>query len=184
MNEQNLERHELQPEEASGIPLSQNHLLSDWINVYVKETCRIKGFKADPKTISKMLDGIVPLERIQKSLDFLVKEGFLKKTEAGKFVDAEPLTVTTDGPRDLVLHEFHKKALDITRKAMDRHDHNDRQSGTILMHINKKNVEGIKNILKETQAQLNDFMLNHPNDDQTLYQIILNMCPITKTVSN
>lgn len=59
---------------------TKNHILSDWANLYVKDTIHLKGFIPDPQIIFKLLGGIIEIERISKSMKFLLKEGFWKKT--------------------------------------------------------------------------------------------------------
>ena len=73
-----------------------NHLLNDWLNVYVKDASRIKGFAADPHVIQRIIGNMGPIKRITKSLEFLVKEGFIRLNLDGNLISEGVVSSTTD----------------------------------------------------------------------------------------
>src|SRR5690606_6788149 len=53
----------------------QNQLISNWLNLYVREAARLIGFRPDPFHIQRMLGGIASIQQVTKSLEFLFREG-------------------------------------------------------------------------------------------------------------
>lgn len=82
-------------EKIPKVKIPKNHLLAHWLHPYVKDLVELKGFKLDAKWILQHLGPIAPLERIEKSIQFLLKEGFWRQTPDGKIVPEET-AVTTD----------------------------------------------------------------------------------------
>jgi hypothetical protein len=58
----------------------QNHLLQDWLNVYVRDVAKLMDFEPDPTQLFHTLGGIASSQRIERPLQFLLREGFLCKT--------------------------------------------------------------------------------------------------------
>lgn len=158
----------------------QNHLVSDWLHAYVKETCRLKGFRLSPKTVHRLLGGMAPIEQITKSFDFLIREGFWRRTLGGSVVLNEPTTETSDGIPVAKIKQFHKKALEIAKRGLDLYRPGDRQAGTYILTVNDRNRDKIKAILNECMDRLQQFEQDYPNEDERLYQVTVHLTPIAE----
>ena len=156
----------------------QNHLLSDWLNVYVKDACRLKGFRPDPLIIHRLLGGIASSVRIERALRFLLREGFLRRTLDGRIVEADTVVATTDEIPDTKIQAFHLQALDIAKRGIKAHSVAKRKAWAMVLPLNEANVKELKELLNEFNERLATFAEEHPNDNEQLYQIVVNMCPI------
>ena len=156
----------------------KNHLLNNWFNVYIKDLCRIKGFEPKPEIIYQMLKGLISHKQIEKALSFLLREGFLLKTLDNKIVENESLTVTTDNIPNKKIQTFHKKALDIAKKAMDLYSCKERRANAIVFPLNESNYEKLERIIKSFVEKIAEFAEEHKNDSDVLYQVIINVCPV------
>ena len=156
----------------------QNHLLSNWLNVYIKDACRLKGFREDPMTIYRLLGGIASPNQIERSLRFLLHEGFLRRTLDGRIVENDLLVTTTDEIPDKKIKEFHRKALEIAKRGMNLYPVSKRRQSALVLALNESSLEELKQVLKEFYEKLLAFAEQHPKDDEQLYQVIINLCPI------
>lgn len=156
----------------------QNHLLDHWLHLYVKDACKLRGFQPDPVSIHRLLGGIASVKQIETSLNFLLREGFLRRTLQGHLVLNEPVTVTTDGPPHQKIKAFHKKALSLARRNMDLQPSQERRESAMVMHLNQENMEKLKDLLKGFHDALINFADEHPNDDEKLYQVLINLTKV------
>jgi uncharacterized protein (TIGR02147 family) len=92
--------------------------LSDWVNVYVKDAFRFPKIQEDPNQLYSLLSGIASPKRIDKSLEFLLRYGYLRKTEDGKIVEDFPLHIADPGKASQRIRNFHKAALQISRRRI------------------------------------------------------------------
>jgi uncharacterized protein (TIGR02147 family) len=178
-----VKRFSLPKKESEGKKRSkpQNHLLSDWLNIYVKDACGLDGFEPDPVKIHRILGGIAPVKRIEKSLNFLVHEGFLRKTLSGKLVVNDALTTTSDDLPNAKIRQFHKKALNIAIRSIDLYPVEKRRANALVLALNESSIPELNEILKDFYEQLMIFAERHAGESQRLFQILINLAPIGGT---
>lgn len=156
-----------------------NHLLSDWLNVYIRDAAKLKTFEPDPAALSYLLGGIAPLTHMQRSLRFLLREGFLRRTLTGQVVQDEPLVTSTDDLPSAKIRAFHKKALALAARAIAALPADQRRQSAMIMHLNGDSVNELKEILKGFHERLMQFAEDRPDENETLYQVIINLTPIS-----
>lgn len=156
----------------------QNHLLDDWLNVYVRDAARLRSFRPEPEALFRLLGGIASLSHIRRSLTSLFRQGFLRKSPDGRVVKNEFLATTTDEIPNAKIRRFHKKALEIARRNLDLFPLSRRRESAMILPVDQKNLPELKALLKDFQQQLIAFAEDHPNDDEQLYQVVINLTPI------
>lgn len=155
----------------------QNSIISNWLNVYVKEACKLKHFSPDPRVIQKLLGGIASVEQIQKSLDFLIREGFLRRTLDNSVVQNNSFSVTSDQIPNHKIRAFHRRALDLVKQNFETQPIEKRQDHTYILAVNEKNLPKIRKILLECVEGVEQFEQDHPNEDEQLFQISIHLTP-------
>lgn len=155
-----------------------NHLLTDWLHVYVKDARRLKGFRPDAAVVHRLLGGIASLGRIGRSIDFLLREGFWRRTLEGDIVESEVVTTTTVDVPVAGIRSFHKRALDIAKRGIDLHPPQERHAMAVVLPLNRASFLELKALLSDMQERLTEFAESHPCDNETLYQVVINFCPI------
>ena len=152
-------------------------LLKDWVNVYAKDAVRLKRVQDDPQEIFRELGGIASPTRIEKALRFLIQEGYLRRNQEGNLVEDATLMVTPDGPVDHLIRRFHKQCLSIARSSIDQYGTDERYANALILPLNKQSYPELVELIKEFSEQLKDFAQKHRDDDERLYQVILNISP-------
>lgn len=158
---------------------AQNHLLKDWLNVYVRDAAKLASFRPDPEYLFRLLGGIASPQRIARSLRFLLHEGFLRRGLDGKVVQNEVLVTSSDGLSSAKIRAFHQQALAIARRNIGTLPLEKRQEAALVMHLNADSVAELRQLLKEFYERLLQFADERPDDDGGLYQVLLNLTPIT-----
>lgn len=157
---------------------ARNHLLKDWLNVYVKDCIHLKGFKPETATLFRLLGGIASPSRIQRSIDFLLKEGFWRKTPRGEVVPDDSAVRTTSGVSVPKIRQFHKAALELAKKGLDRYPPERRKAYATVISVERDSLDELKTLIDRFHKDLQDFIEEHPEGDDQLCQVTIHMTPI------
>lgn len=154
------------------------HILHDWLNVFVKDAFQIPAVQSQPDLIFDLLANLARPNRIRKSLDFLYREGYLKKTLDGRTVIDSDLAIATSPLPSQKIRNFHKAVLKIAHKSIDTVAVDRRFVNTIVMPLDKLSYQEVLGIAQEFAEKLQNFSLQiEPSADSQLYQLNLNLVP-------
>jgi uncharacterized protein (TIGR02147 family) len=156
----------------------KNHILTDWLNPYVKDLAQLRGFKADPEVLKKMLNGLAPAAKIEKSIQFLLHEGFWRKNVNGQVVPEENYVASTNEIANEKIRHFHKKALQIAHDGVENFTPQQRKASTVLMSINEEHVPELRSLLDSFEDQLMAFIEKYPQGQDAVVQVALHMTPV------
>jgi len=156
----------------------QNHLLSSWLHSYVKDLVNLKGFSLEPQTLHNMLFGLAKPQQIQKSIDFLTKEGFWRMTADKKMIPENAAVMSTTGIANTKIREFHKQALKIAQRGIEAFPVDRRKASTILVSVDKDKVSELRSLLNSFENQLLEFIEKNPAGKDELLQIAIHMTPV------
>ncbi len=153
-------------------------ILSDWINVYVKDLFQIPAVQKDPSLVEKQLLPVAPPKRIQKSIAFLIKEGYLRRTLDGGLVLDSRLAVADPNVPSRKIRQFHKGALSMAKLALDLFPVSERFANTLIIPLDDKRYEELQGLIQEFSEKLKDFAARNPEEGNRLYQLIVNLSPV------
>lgn len=154
------------------------NILNDWLNVYVKDCFQLKAIQENPKLIYSHLAHIAEPKRIDKSIQFLLKEGYLRKTLNQKIVIETELAVAETPIPSQKVRQFHKAALGIARNGIDTVSMDKRYINTIVMPLTDKKYTEFVEIIQEFTEQIKRFTLELKVEEaDSLYQFNLNLVP-------
>lgn len=158
-------------------PEISDSILANPIYIYVKDAFQIKEIQTDPSLIYKKLSFVSDKKSIDRSIRFLLKEGYLRKTLDGKIVIDQPLSIREPTQPHLLVRKFHKKALKLAFGALDTVSIEKRLANTLIIPLNKKNYEKMNELIKEFTTRLKEFAENQALEGDNLYQLSLNLSP-------
>lgn len=156
----------------------KNHLLHSWLNVYVKDAVRVLQGAVSVENLSRILGNIVPYSRIERSLQFLLANGFLRRALDGRIVEDETVVVTTDEIPNEKIVAFHRQALKIAERALQLFPTHRRRASAIVLPLNEKSFAELKLILKDFHERLLQFAEERKTDSEALYQVTIHLSPI------
>lgn len=171
----------VKPPVGPRIPVkANNHLLSNWLHLYIKDMCRLKSFADDPAVIAKQLGGLASEAQVKRSLQFLLHHGYLKRNQKGALVENEGFTETTEEIPSADIRAFHKRALLMTADNIERVSVNERDAYALVLPLNASSFVELKQLLKDFQMRLAEFADSHQKDNEALYQVVMHLTPIAK----
>ncbi len=155
---------------------TSSHILSDWINVYVKDAFQLRRIKQNPKAVYAALAGIASQKRIDKAINFLLRAGYLRKDLGGKIVEDTPLHVVDQRIPDQKVREFHKGAIKTALHALDQYPAQQRYANALLVPLDKDGYQELTHLIDEIAEKLQKFAETRKDGDG-LYQVIINLSP-------
>ncbi|SMF51881.1 TIGR02147 family protein [Pseudobacteriovorax antillogorgiicola] len=164
-------------EPSGGRRRVSNFILNDWINPYVKDSIRLKSVQENLKAIYDELSALATRSRIDRSISFLLKHGYLKVDQNGNLVESEPLHVLGDQNASRKIRHFHKQALDLAKKGIDRFSVDERLAQALVFPLNEESYKELQALIEDFSEQLKQFSEKHKNSNQRLYQFIIHLTP-------
>lgn len=159
----------------------KNHLLSDWLHPYVKDVINLKGFSLDAEIIHFMLQGLAPAKRIKKSIEFLMQEGFWRRSIKGTIEQEDPAVISTNGIPNEKIRSFHKKALEIAHRGVTNFPMNQRKASTVLIAVNEDKMDELRGMVDAFQKSLLEFIEKNPHGKDSLVQITTHLTPVGRS---
>lgn len=166
------------------------HILNDWLNLYVKDCFELNEVQKKPELIYKKLANVAQPPRIKKSLDFLLKHGYLRRKPNGTIVLDTPLTVTDPKVASSKIRSFHKNALKLAKVNMDIYSTSERLANTATIALTKSKYQELVQLIEEFSEKLQQFSENsssdilknknisNQNEVLQIYQLIINLSPV------
>lgn len=156
-------------------------MLKNFINFYVKDAFQIKEIQKNPKLIYKVLAFLANEKKINQSIHFLLKEGYLRKALDGSIVLDQPLSVKEPVDSHLLVRKFHKKALNLALNGLDLVPPNKRLANTFILPVDDTTYDELTLLVKNFTDQLKQFCENRALQGDRLYQITINLTPTGET---
>jgi len=154
------------------------HIISDWLNIYVKDLFQFHQVQKDPSRLQNLLSAIAKPNRIRRSLDFLLREGHLRRTLQGEIVLETQLAFTEGQISSQKISRFHKNALGIARDAIDLYSTNERFANTLIIPLSSDDYQELMSITNEFAERLKVFAESRKDAPERLYQFVVNLSPI------
>ncbi len=153
-------------------------ILNDWINVYVKDLFQIPDVQNNPDKIYNSLASVASPKRIEKSINFLLREGHLKTTTDGKVVVNENLAIADPRVPSEKIRKFHKGALQFARQAIDTVAPEKRMANCLIVPLDTEAYDELIELINEFSEKLKKFAERDVKNGDQLHQMILNVSPI------
>lgn len=153
-------------------------ILNDWINIYVKDFFQIAAVQKNPELIEKQLINVAPPKRIARAIQFLQREGYLRRTLDGRFVLESRLSVAEPKVPSAKIRQFHKGALQLAKLALDLYPVTERYANTLIIPLDEKRYEELRGLIEEFAEKLKDFAAKNPENGTRLHQLIVNLSPV------
>ena len=155
-----------------------HHLLSDWLHPYVKDAFRFEFLQRDPNKVVRFFASLAAPDRIRKSLKFLLREGYLRRTLDGRIVEDVPLTLSNTNIASDKIRNFHKKALQISLSALELYSPQKRLANTMVLPLSKDSHEEVLALIEEFASKLQKFAENDTTTPEEMFQLVINLSPI------
>lgn len=154
------------------------NLLNDWLNVYVKDFFHLERVQENPELVEKYLISVAPPKRVRRAIEFLKREGFLRRTVDGKLVLETRLAESDAQMPSQKIRQFHKGALQLAKLGIDLFPSTERLAHAQTLTLDEESYRELEQLIEDFSEKVKDFVARHPSPGQRLYQLIVNLTPV------
>jgi uncharacterized protein (TIGR02147 family) len=135
-------------------------------------------FSPSSDVIFRLLGGIAPRRRIERAISFLYREGFWRNTLNGKTVPDDSAVITTSGTPVTKIRQFHKAALEVAKKGLDRFPPGRRRAYATVISVSREGFDELQSLVDRFHKDLQEFIDQHPDGSDQLCQVTIHLTPI------
>ncbi len=160
----------------------QYEFYSNWYNAAIRELITLIKGNQGPETLAKLLIPAVTPSQVRKSLRLMEELGIIKQAKDGTYSQTNDF-ISGGGPaRNVAIVNFQKEMLRHNLEAWDRFKSNEITMNTCTLCISEELAGTIKDEIKEFKKRLFSLAANEKEKAERVYNINLNMFPVSKTM--
>lgn len=152
-------------------------ILNQPLYLYVKDAFQIPEVQNDHHKIYGHLSFIASPEKINKAIQFLLREGYLRKTVDNKIVIENPLSIAEPLEPHLKVRNIHKKSLKVTHASLDLIEMQERLANLFIIPLSNENKTELIKMINEFSEKIKAFSEVQSLEGQRLYQLIIHLNP-------
>lgn len=127
---------------------------SAWYHPIVRELAASTDCDGTPEWIARQIDPPITAEQAAKSIALLEELGFIEKTKDGKWRQTDTIISTGPEVHSVVIHNYHKKILDLAKVMMDRLSLKDRDVSALTVGVKRERIPEIRAKIAEFRREI------------------------------
>ncbi len=162
------------------IERQQYEYYSTWYHPVVRELVVAKDCNGSPEEISKRISPEVTPAQVAKSIALLESLKKKKKTESGTWRQTNPIISAAHEMRTVIIHNYHKNLLDLTKARMDEVPETQQTVYTMTLGIKRSRLTQLQTKVKEFQEEVFR-LVSEDTSPEDVVLLNVQMYPVTKT---
>jgi uncharacterized protein (TIGR02147 family) len=154
---------------------------NEWYHCVVRELA--VGMRTNSMDYAALARSVYPAilpKQARKSIELLLKRGFLRTNEEGFIEQATPLIATDRETQSIVIRNFHSKMLGIAQDSLSAVLPENREISSITMKISRAGFDRVKQRIQDFKEELMQIIKEDENTDR-VYQANFTLFPLSKT---
>jgi uncharacterized protein (TIGR02147 family) len=140
--------------ERKSIERQQYEYYSTWYHPAVRELVMAPDFDGTPEWIAHKLFPAITPAQVVKSMELLEELGFIIKGENGRFTQSSAIISTGPELTSVVVHNYHKVILDLSKAVMDRLSMTDRDVSSLTLGVKRSRVPELRQKIREFRKDI------------------------------
>lgn len=132
----------------------QYEYFSTWYHPVIRSLITKAEFGDDYGILGRLCIPSITAREAEKSVELLLRLGFIKKTEDGKYVQSSTVLSTGDEVKHLNMVNYHQEVAKLASESFDRMPADLRDLSSLTMGINKADYERIKEKIREFRKEV------------------------------
>lgn len=155
--------------------------LSSWHHIALRSLLPLlkKSEASDPEQVGRLLDPVLTGKQVKDSIEMLLSLGLLTKTPNGTYRVGELALTTGDEVASLSVAEFHKSAMDLAKRSIDKHSAASRDISGLTMGVSQDGFKRIKSEIQAFRKRIMAIAMNDSGEDM-IYQMNLHLFPFSR----
>ena len=161
------------------IEKKQYDYYSAWYHPVIRELVVSKDFDGTPEWLSRRLSPPITLSQAEKSVKLLEDLGFIKKTAPNRWEQTSTIVSTGPELKSVVVHNYHKALLDLSKDVMDTLSINDRDTSALTLGVKRGRLPEIREKIREFRQEILK-MVASDTEPEEVAQLHMQFFPVTK----
>lgn len=153
--------------------------LRQWLNVAIRELVQLPEFKLDVKWIRENLRFMPSEAEVERSLKFLIKEGYIKQDQDQRWTTTIQDLNCQEGVYRLSLGEYHRQVLQLAQRSIEEVPRELRMILGYTVALDNEQKQKAEEILRNALSEIQKLNGQKKNPD-LLYQFELVMIPLSQ----
>ena len=154
--------------------------LNKWYYPVIRDLVALIDFKEDYNQLAKLLIPRINADQARGAVNFLLKNGFIRKRESGNgYEPTEPIVSTPPNVQSTILSQFHKKNLELDIGAFEYCSLSDRSISSLIVSISYETYEKMRVEIQEFRKRMMALARSGENPSM-VYRIGFQMVPRAK----
>jgi uncharacterized protein (TIGR02147 family) len=151
-----------------------------WYYPIIRELAVALDFKEDYNLLAASVIPRITAVQAKGAVQYLLRNGFLKKDANGGYTQADPVISTGDEVRSTVLRKYHRIMLKQHIEALDTIAPEERDITSLTMSVSEENYSRIKKEIQQFRKRLLA-IANEPQKPEIVCQTGFQLIPRSKT---
>lgn len=156
----------------------QYEYCSEWYHPVVRELVTAKGFDGTAVWLAERIVPTITPAQAQKSLELLLKLGFLAKDERGHYRQTSELVSTGAEVTSLALYNYHLSLIELTKTALEIVPAAERDVSAMVVGVTRGKISLLKKKIQEFRQEMLKLVSTDASSEEVL-QISIQMFPLT-----
>ncbi len=149
--------------------------------VTIREMVALPHFREDPAWIASHLTQELKAKDVTHAITVLLRLGLLERTTNGKLVQKDVSLTTPAEVASLELMHYHRSMLDDAKEALFKIAAPERDISALTIPIPKALIPILKRRIQQFREEVIDFVNKGSTDYHEVYQLNVQLFPLTKT---
>lgn len=155
------------------IRTDQYEYFSEWYHSAIRSLLPVMDIGDDVNKLAQILDPAISISQVRKSIELLLRLGFLVQDGKGRYHVSHPSLDTGEEVKSHALIQFHKKCLHLASRALDVCPAEDRDISGVTMSVSASAIAKIKEEIRSFRKKIATIAQNDTNEDRACQLSIL-----------
>ena len=161
------------------IERQQYEYYSAWYHPVVRELVVSKELDGSPEWIAQRLSPPVTPAHVAKSIELLEGLGFIRKNGDRRWHQSSALVSTGPELTSLVVHNYHKILLDLSKDVMDKLSMKHRDVSALTLGVKKERLPELREKIRAFRQEILK-AVSDDNEPEEVVQLNIQFYPVTK----
>jgi uncharacterized protein (TIGR02147 family) len=158
---------------------SQYEFYQKWHHSAIRSLLEFHDFRGDYKALGERLSPPIPAREAKKSIRLLDRLGLIKKDRDGRFRMTDASITTGPQWSSLAIGAFQEETIRLSAESLELHPKKDRDISTITMNIGARNLEDIREKIREFRESIIKYVNEQQSPDRVM-QLNIQLFPLSK----
>lgn len=165
-------------------PIEKQHYeyYSAWYHPVVRELIIAQGFDGSPEWIAKKIFPPITSAQASKSIELLESLGLIKKQDGHLWCQSSPILSTGPELTSVIVHNYHKHLLDLSKEVMDRISLQERDVSSLTLGVVRKRLPELRAKIRQFRQEILK-MISSDTEPEEVVQLNIQFFPVTRILN-